>query len=166
MTRINNTAALYAARWIDRRLRELVMHWQPTMEAISDAHRETVSVTADDPRDFKCARAILAGDIARMRGEMIREAEKLLALRRKITPRGSVFPQEPPEVLAELKRLRRLHDEYLREWEAEEEWFENAWEYSLERARCEHDGDVLPNPADYGLGPASGGTGDESEGTE
>ena len=166
MTRINNAAALYAARWIDRRLRELVMHWQPTMEAISDAHRETVSVTADGPRDFKRAREVLAGDIARMRGEMIREAEKLLALRRKITPRGSVFPHEPPEVLAELKRLRQMHDEYLRERHAEEEWFENAWEYSLERARCEHDGDVLPNPAHYGLGPASGSAGNEPEGIE
>lgn len=166
MTRINNAAALYAARWIDRRLRELVMHWQPTMEAISDAHRESVSITADDPRDFKRAREVLAGEIARTRGEVIGAAEMLLSLRRKITPRGSVFPQEPPEVLAELKRLRRMHDEYLRERYAEEEWFDNAWEYSLERARCEHDGDVLPNPADYGLGPASGGTGDESEGIE
>jgi hypothetical protein len=144
-------AASYAARWIDQRLRELVIHWQPTMEAISDAHRETACITADDPREFKRARETLAGEVARMRGEMIREAEKLLELRRKIAPRVGAFPCEPADVTGELKRLRLLHDAYLKERYAEEEWFDNALEYSVERARCERDGDVPPNPADYGL---------------
>jgi hypothetical protein len=163
MTKKNEMSrtALYAARWIDQRLRELVGHWRPTMEAISDAHRECAKETATDPRDFQNKRQLLAGEIARMRGDMLRDADGLLKLRRKIAPASGAFPQEPPEVLAELKRLRRAHDEYLAEQRAADEWFENAFEYSRECARCEHDGDVLPNPAHYGLDPADYGVVDK-----
>lgn len=152
-----NTAALYAARWVDQRLRELVVHWRPTMEAISEAHREVAQATATDPRDLMFKRRLLATEIAQMRGDMLREADKLLKLRQKVTPQAGAFPQEPPEVLAELKRLRRAHDEYLAERRADGEWFDNVWDYSMECSRCQHDGDVMPNPADYGLDPAAYG---------
>lgn len=162
-----NTAALYAARWVDQRLRELVVHWRPTMEAISEAHREVAQATATDPRDLMFKRQLLATEIAQMRGDMLREADKLLKLRQKVTPRAGAFPQEPPEVLAELKRLRRAHDEYLAERRADEEWFDNVWDYSMERSRCQHDGDVMPNPTDYGLDPAAYGIVDKPpEGAE
>ncbi|NQW47866.1 MAG: hypothetical protein HQ464_08870 [Planctomycetes bacterium] len=162
-----NTAALYAARWVDQRLRELVVHWRPTMEAISEAHREVAQATATDPRDFMFKRRLLATEIAQMRGDMLREADKLLKLRQKVTPQAGAFPQEPPEVLAELKRLRRAHDEYLAERRADEEWFDNVWDYSMECSRCQHDGDVMPNPADYGLDPAAYGIVDKPpEGAE
>jgi hypothetical protein len=127
------------------------------MEAISEAHREVAKATATDPRDFQAKRQLLAGQIARMRGRMIDEAEALLKLRQAIAPRAGALPQEPRDVLGELERLRRAHKAYLDERYAEEEWFENALEYSIEKSRCEHDGDVLPNPADYGLDPANYG---------
>jgi hypothetical protein len=157
MTRTNYSSALYAARWIDQRLRELVMHWEPTMKAIGEAHREAAQATATDPRDFQSKRQVLSAEISDMRGAMLREAKKLVGLRGKITPRTGVFPQVPPDVEAELKRLQQKHDAYLAERYAEEEWFDNAFEYSLECARCQNDGDVLPNPADYGLDPAEYG---------
>jgi len=163
MTKKNemNRTALFAARWIDQRLRELVGHWRPTMEAISDAHREWAKETATDPRDFQNKRQLLAAEIAQMRGDTLRDADRLLKLRRKIAQRCVAFPQEPPEVLDELKRLRKAHDEHLAERRAADEWFENAWEYSLECSRCQHDGDVMPNPADYGLDPADYGVVDK-----
>lgn len=153
----NNTAALHAARWVDQRLRELVMRWQPTMEAISDAHREVAQAIATDPRDFQWKRQLLAGEIARMRGDMLRDADNLLKLRRKIAPLSGLFPHAPPVVLAELRRLQQTHNQYLAEREAEEQWFDNAWDYAQECARCEHDGDVRPNPAEYGLDPTEYG---------
>jgi hypothetical protein len=156
-----NTTALYAARWIDQRLRELVLHWQPTMEAISEAHREVAKATATDPRDFHGKRNLLAGEIARMRGRMIDEADSLLKLRQEIAPRTEAFPREPRDVRGELERLRRVHKAYLAERYAEDEWFDNWLEYSIESARCEHDGDVLPNPAEYGLDPAEYGVTDK-----
>lgn len=159
-----NANALYAARWIDQRLHELVIHWQPTMEAISDTHRELASATASDPRDFKWARGALAARIAQMRGDMIHDAEQLLDLRQKITPPAGMFPQTPPAVVAELRRLRQLHDEHLEERYAEEKWFQNALDYHFEGIRCERDGDVLPNPADYDLDPEDYGITDKSKG--
>jgi len=163
MKKHENHNAMLAARWIDQRLHEMVTHWQPTMQAISDAHRETASVTAGDPRGFTQTRQMLAGDIARMRGDMIRDADKLLDLRQKIAPQSGVFPQVPPIVVAELRRLRGLHAEYLEERYAEEQWFDRALDYHFECTRCEHDGDVRPSPSDYGLDQGGHSTDDERD---
>lgn len=166
MSSLNNPEALHAARWIDQRLRELVMHFQPMAEAISEGHRETAGPAAAGPRQFQRERELLAVTIRDMRGRMIHEADSLLTLRRKLAARCSVFPQEPPEIVGELAELRRMHEAQMKKLAEEWDWFDRAYEYHVECSRCDHDGDVRPPRATYGLDDGDGNEADGGGGGE
>lgn len=153
MSKSKNPEALYATRWIDQRLREIVMHFQPMAEAISEGHREAAVPATADARQFQRERELLAGKIRDMRGRAIHEADALLALRRTLAARCIVFPQEPPEIVGELAELRRIHEAQMAKLAEEWDWFERAYEYQVECSRCDHDGDERPSPAAYGLEP-------------
>lgn len=166
MSKLNNPQSLYAARWIDQRLREIVMHFQPMAEAISDGHRETAAPSKTDPRQFQRERGLLAAKIRDMRGRVIHEADDLLSLRRKLAARCAVFPQEPPEIMGELAAMRRTHEAQMAKLAEELDWFDRAYEYHVECSRCDHDGDERPSPADYGLKDGNVGETDDGEGGE
>lgn len=151
MSKLNNHQSLYAARWIDQRLREIVMHFQPMAEAISDGHRETAAPNKTDPRQFQRERELLAAKIRGMRGRAINEADDLLSLRRTLAAKCSVFPKEPPEIMAQLARMRCSHEAEMAKLAEEWDWLERAYDYHVECSRCDHDGDERPSPADYGL---------------
>lgn len=151
MSKLNNPEALHATRWIDQRLREIVMHFQPMAKAVSDGHRETAAPAKTDPRQFQRERELLAVKIRGMRGRAIHEADDLLALRRQLAARCRMFPQEPLEIIGELAEMRRTHEAQMEKLAEEWDWFERAYEYHVECSRCDHDGDVRPSPVAYGL---------------
>ncbi len=161
MSKLNNPQALYAVRWIDQRLREIVMHFQPMAEAISDGHRETAAPAKTDPRQFQRERHLLAVEIRDMRGRVIREADDLLSLRRKLTARCTVLQQEPPEIMGELADMRRTHEAQMAKLAEELDWFERAYEYHVECSRCDHDRDERPSSADYGVEDGEGNEADD-----
>jgi hypothetical protein len=153
--------ALYAARWIDQRLREVVLHFQPTAEAISEAHRTLAPEgSAAGPHGFRRERQLLAVKIRDMRGRVISEADSLIKIRRQISAGATPFPKEPPDVIGELERIRRKHNADMEKLAAECDWFERSFEYHVECQRCDHDGDVRPSLASYGLEQRPGDDGE------
>lgn len=148
-------------------LRDVVMSFQP----LAELYREEAKERATALGLKKCELFLVTERrIHIYRQDVLRLVKTLSAILFNVNrPRLEAWRVEFDEpVASEVNRLRAEDAAYRRaEKQADEsEWFENSFEYSVECARAEHEGDVRPNPADYGLDPADYRTVDKPPGGE
>jgi hypothetical protein len=159
-----NPKAQLACRWIDQRLREVVMHYQPLVDAIGEAFDERHDAAATPPADRRRARGPLGASLMAMLGDDVRRATCLLRMRDGLATPGGQLAAVPADVLRQLDAMDREFDAYATKLAAELDWIDEQVEYGLEVQRCIRDGDVLPTPADWGFAeerPNGDGEGDE-----
>lgn len=155
--------AMFAARWIDQRLREVVTHYRPMADAVDDAFHERHPPGSLGKTERQRARQKLAGRFCDARARALAEADSLLSMRGQLAPHPDALPAVPADVLGELRRMRREHEEYMAKLAAELDWIDRAVEYSREVARAGRDGDTPPNPRDYGVGDGGDADGEGDE---
>ncbi len=145
--------AQLAARWIDQRLRELVMHYQPLADAIGAAFDERHDAAATPSVERRRARGPIEVALMDMRGDDVRRAKSLLRMRDALAAPGGQLAAVPTDVLRQLDAMGREHDAYMTKLAAELDWLDEQVEWDYEVKRCRHDGDTLPTAEMWGVEP-------------
>jgi hypothetical protein len=136
--------AQLAARWIDQRLRELVLHHQPLADAIVAAFDERHDAAATPTVERRRARGPLDAVLVAMLGTDVRQARALLRMRGELAVPGGQLSAVPADVLRQLDAMDRDHDANATTLAAELDWIDEQVEWGYEVQRCRHDGDTLP----------------------
>ena len=124
MSTVPSRAAI-AIRWIDQRLREIVLHHDALVEAVLaaiDEHRAAGRI------DDRGRREIVATIAANRRDATISEADSLLRIREKCVGGRSDIATLPASVFAALSKLRDEQRRYRDEQAEESAWFDEVFE--------------------------------------
>jgi hypothetical protein len=168
---MNQTNKLYSHRAALRTnalLHEVVMGYRPWGQLHVEAFWERYPECDRDPRRLDAVgKEAYANMLALLRARLqcaIRDARLLRAMRAQCELDNSDVPEVDPAVLAELDRMQQAEDDGRREIREEaaleeeyravraaEDEFDAQVEYARECMRCSIEGDVRPDPADWGI---------------